>query len=84
MFKLILSNVGFVFNFAGCILIAYSVGKHPYDAHTTDDNGVKIPMAVITSTSFFWWGLRLMIAGFIISIAYSVINYIYCSQPCSN
>ncbi len=83
MIKLILSNLGFVFNFVGCILIALSVGKHPHDAHTTYLDK-KIPMAVITSTSFFWWGLSLMIAGFIISIAYSVINYIYYSQPCSN
>jgi hypothetical protein len=76
MIKLILNNSGHFLNLIGGILIAISVSAHPYGAHVPH-NGKILPIAVIKSTSFFWTGLSLMIAGFFISIAYSIGNYIY-------
>ncbi len=69
--KLILSNLGLLFNFIGSILIAFSVFAHPYDGSVMH-KGKERPIACIKSRTSFWVGVIIMILGFLISIVYSI------------
>jgi hypothetical protein len=63
---------GLILNLIGSILIAFSVGKNFEGAYQTKNNKKKY-LASILSPALFWWGIWLLIVGFGLSIADTII-----------
>jgi hypothetical protein len=64
----ILTKFGLFLNIAGTIMIASSFGRNPADAHQLDEKGRKIYFASFRHPQIFYWGLALIILGFILQI----------------
>jgi hypothetical protein len=72
MFTWFILKSGLIFNLIGSIMIAFSIGKNYEGAYQTKNNK-KIYLASIMSPTLFWWGIWLLIVGFGLSIADTVI-----------
>jgi uncharacterized membrane protein len=63
-----LSKVGLILNLIGTVMVAFSFGKNPEEAHTEDEKGNKIYLASYLSPKLFKAGLALIFAGFLLQL----------------
>ena len=64
-------NSGLILNFIGSLMIAFSVGVNPGGAYQ-EPKDKKIYLASIVRPKIFWWGVRILILGFAVSIFVSI------------
>lgn len=64
----IFTKIGLILNIIGTIMLAFSFGKSRADAHQLDDKGRKIYLASFRHPRLFYWGLVLIILGFILQL----------------
>lgn len=61
---LTLSRAGLILNLIGTIMVAWSFGKNPGEAHQNDAKGRRIYLASFLYPSLFRWGLGVIGVGF--------------------
>ena len=66
--KIIWPRFGLLLNFIGALMMAFSIGKNPENAHSTDKTGRPVYLASILRPRIFWIGTFLFIVGFFISL----------------
>ena len=62
----IFTKTGLALNIVGTIMLALSFGKNLADAHQLDKKGRKIYLAAFRYPKLFYWGVGLIILGFIL------------------
>jgi hypothetical protein len=65
---MVLNKIGLVFNVIGSIMVACSFGKNLADAHQVNSKGQKIYLASFLRPKIFWFGMILIIIGFIMQL----------------
>lgn len=63
-----LAKIGLVLNIVGTLIVALSFGKNLEDAHQFDNKGRKIYLASFLHPKLFYWGLAIIIIGFILQV----------------
>lgn len=63
-----LAKIGLVLNIVGTLIVALSFGKNLEEAHQLDNKGRKIYLASFLHPRFFYWGLAIIIIGFILQV----------------
>lgn len=61
-----LTRLGLLLNVMGTIMIAFSFGRNPGEAHQADDEGRRVYLASFLHPKLFAWGLVIIIIGFIL------------------
>lgn len=63
-----LAKIGLVLNIVGTLIVALSFGKNLAEAHQLDNKGRKIYLASFLHPKLFYWGLAIIIIGFILQV----------------
>ena len=63
-----LVKIGLVLNIIGTLIVALSFGKNLEEAHQLDEKGRKIHLASFLHPTLFYWGLAIIIIGFILQV----------------
>lgn len=63
-----LSKIGLILNLIGTVMVAFSFGKNPEEAHSEDEKGNKIYLASFLSPRLFKSGLALIFIGFLLQL----------------
>jgi len=60
------AKIGLFLNIVGTLIIAFSFGKNIEDANQIDRKGRKVYLVSFLHPKLFYWGLILVIIGFIL------------------
>ena len=63
-----LAKIGLVLNIIGTLIVALSFGKNLEEANQLDKKGRKIYLASFLHPKLFYWGLAIIIIGFILQV----------------
>ena len=68
IWPIIWPRFGLLLNFIGALMMAFSIGKNPGEAHSTDKKERPVYLASVLRPTIFWLGTILFIVGFFISL----------------
>jgi hypothetical protein len=63
-----LARAGLILNIVGTLMVAFSFGSNPGEAHQYDRKGRRIYLAAYRSPKLFWCGIGLLVLGFTLQI----------------
>jgi hypothetical protein len=63
-----LGKIGLVLNIVGTVMIAISFWKNLANAYQEDEKGRKIYLASLLHPKLFYWGLGIIMLGFVLQL----------------